>query len=213
MPIDKRKSRSEIIKELMDSWGKTGKIGSSSPETKEEALKQAEAVAYSSKKEMYDSYGNSKPVITGRKVPTVSAPSTPKEETSQPIWKCKDCGNINKDTNKRTCEKCRSTNMKDAIKTNESRIVKLKELVESAVIGFSPQAAMLIDDIGSSTPQYMLSKLRSGLSKRGCALEVTNEDNDSYFVNITKNHDVIKKVKLSKRKLLQGDISSEDLLR
>ena len=213
MPIDKRQSRSEIIKEIMDSWEKTGKIGNSRPENKEDALKQAEAISYQAKKEEYDSYGNSKPVITGRKVPTVSAPSKPKEEASQPIWKCKDCSNINKDTNKRSCEKCRSTNMKDAVKTNESRIVKLKELVENAVMGFSPQAAMIIDDIGSSTPQYMLSRLRSDLSKRGCALEVTNEDNDSYSVNITKNHDVIKKVKLSKRKLLQGDISAEGLLR
>jgi len=54
MPIDKRKSKSDIIKELMHKWKRTGKIGTSSPETKEEALKQAQAIAYNSKKESFD---------------------------------------------------------------------------------------------------------------------------------------------------------------
>ena len=51
MPIDKRKSKSDIIKELMDKYKRTGKIGTSTPESKEAALKQAEAIAYSSKGE------------------------------------------------------------------------------------------------------------------------------------------------------------------
>lgn len=54
MPIDQRKSKSDIIKELINKWEKTGKIGTSSPKTKEEALKQAEAIAYSSKKESFN---------------------------------------------------------------------------------------------------------------------------------------------------------------
>lgn len=50
--IDARMSKKNIIKEIIGSWEKTGKIGNSSPDTKEEALKQAAAIAYSTKEEI-----------------------------------------------------------------------------------------------------------------------------------------------------------------
>lgn len=51
MPINKNKSHSEIVKEIMDSFDRTGKIGSSFPKNRKEALSQANAIAYQSKKE------------------------------------------------------------------------------------------------------------------------------------------------------------------
>jgi hypothetical protein len=45
--IDKSMSRSEIIKEIMDSWEKKGTIHNDKIESKEEALKRAQAIAYS----------------------------------------------------------------------------------------------------------------------------------------------------------------------
>lgn len=50
MPIDKNKSREEIVKELMDSYNKTGKIGSSKPKDTKTALSIANAIAYSTKR-------------------------------------------------------------------------------------------------------------------------------------------------------------------
>lgn len=48
--VDSRMSKSSIIKEIITSWEKTGKIGDSTPENKSEAMKQAAAIAYSTKK-------------------------------------------------------------------------------------------------------------------------------------------------------------------
>lgn len=48
--IDSNMSKSAIIKEIMTSWEKTGKIGSSTPDNKKEALKQAAAIAYETKR-------------------------------------------------------------------------------------------------------------------------------------------------------------------
>jgi rubrerythrin len=48
--IDANMSTSEIIKEIMNSFDKTGKIGSSSPDNKKEAMKQAAAIAYETKR-------------------------------------------------------------------------------------------------------------------------------------------------------------------
>lgn len=49
MPIDGRKSVSSIIGELVGKYKKTGKIGTSKPENKKQAVKQAAAIAYSTK--------------------------------------------------------------------------------------------------------------------------------------------------------------------
>jgi len=48
--IDTRMSSISIIKEIMDSWEQTGKIGASTPENKAEAMKQAAAITYNAKK-------------------------------------------------------------------------------------------------------------------------------------------------------------------
>jgi len=53
--IDARMSTSEIIKEIMNSWEKTGKIGGSTPEDKKAALKQAAAIAYETKRNSKES--------------------------------------------------------------------------------------------------------------------------------------------------------------
>ena len=45
--IDKRMNRSSIIKEIMDSWEKKGTINNGPISSKEDALKRAEAIAYS----------------------------------------------------------------------------------------------------------------------------------------------------------------------
>lgn len=49
MPIDKNKSHEEIVKELIDSYKKTGRIGSSKPKNLKTALSIANAIAYSTK--------------------------------------------------------------------------------------------------------------------------------------------------------------------
>ncbi len=49
MPLEKgkgAKKRAKNIKELMDGFKKTGKIGNSSPKDKTAAVKQAVAIAY-----------------------------------------------------------------------------------------------------------------------------------------------------------------------
>ncbi len=49
MPLQSGKGEKSIsanIKELMKSWHKTGKIGTSTPKTRAEAAKQAAAIAY-----------------------------------------------------------------------------------------------------------------------------------------------------------------------
>lgn len=49
--IDSRMSRENIIKELMQSWEKTGKIHNEEMTSKEEALKKAIAISYTVHKE------------------------------------------------------------------------------------------------------------------------------------------------------------------
>jgi hypothetical protein len=51
MPLSKNMSVSAMVKELVDTYEKSGKIGTSTPATKREARKQALAIAYSKKKE------------------------------------------------------------------------------------------------------------------------------------------------------------------
>jgi len=54
MPIKKGKSKKVIstnIKEIMNSYGKTGKIGTSRPKSRDAALKQAKAIALASARE------------------------------------------------------------------------------------------------------------------------------------------------------------------
>lgn len=49
MPLKKGKSKkvvSENIKEIMHSYKKTGKIGTSKPKSKKQALKQSVAISY-----------------------------------------------------------------------------------------------------------------------------------------------------------------------
>ncbi len=49
MPLKKgtsRKIQSENIKEIMDSYKETGKIGTSKPRSKKKAIKQAVAISY-----------------------------------------------------------------------------------------------------------------------------------------------------------------------
>lgn len=47
------------IEELMRSWKETGKIGSSRPKTKRQAMKQAAAIAYSQAREAAAKAGKS----------------------------------------------------------------------------------------------------------------------------------------------------------
>lgn len=54
MPIDKRKSKDEIIKELLDKYKNTGKIGNVTPRDMNHAQEIASGIAYSSKKESFD---------------------------------------------------------------------------------------------------------------------------------------------------------------
>lgn len=54
MPIDRRKSHSNIVKELVDEYKSTGKIGSTQPRDLDHALSIANAIAYKSKKESKD---------------------------------------------------------------------------------------------------------------------------------------------------------------
>lgn len=49
MPLKPGKSQATVssnIEEMMRSWEKTGKIGTSRPKNKKAALKQAQAIAY-----------------------------------------------------------------------------------------------------------------------------------------------------------------------
>lgn len=51
MPLKKGKSQAIIssnIKEMLDSWRETGKIGNTTPRNKKHALKIAQAAAYTS---------------------------------------------------------------------------------------------------------------------------------------------------------------------
>jgi len=53
MPLKKGKSQKAFqvnIKELMHKWKRTGKIGTSSPKTSEEARRQAVAIAFATRR-------------------------------------------------------------------------------------------------------------------------------------------------------------------
>jgi len=52
--IDKRKSKDVIIKELLDKYERTGKIGNTTPRDMKHAQEIASGIAYSSKKESFD---------------------------------------------------------------------------------------------------------------------------------------------------------------
>lgn len=99
MPIDARKSKSDIIKELIHKWEKTGKIGTSSPETKEEALKQAQAIAYSAKKNEASS-GNS--ILGDARREWIKNDNKYKDTK----FRCKSCGHVNEPGNYQSCDKC-----------------------------------------------------------------------------------------------------------
>lgn len=51
MPINKNMSHEEIVKELIDSYKKNGKIGKGKPADMQTALSIANAIAYSTKGE------------------------------------------------------------------------------------------------------------------------------------------------------------------
>lgn len=50
MPINRRASKSEIIREVMHSYKRKGTIGSSTPSSPEKARKQAIAIAFAAKR-------------------------------------------------------------------------------------------------------------------------------------------------------------------
>ena len=54
MPIDKRQSKETMIKELIDSYKKTGKIGNTTPRNMAHAIRIASKIAYSSKEKSED---------------------------------------------------------------------------------------------------------------------------------------------------------------
>lgn len=54
MPIDKRQTHSNIVKELMQSYKRTGKIGNTEPKDSADAERIANAIAYKTKKEAKD---------------------------------------------------------------------------------------------------------------------------------------------------------------
>lgn len=51
MPLNKNMSKDDIIREIMRKYKRTGKIGTSTPKNKKEAIKQALAIAYETKKD------------------------------------------------------------------------------------------------------------------------------------------------------------------
>ena len=51
MPLDKRMSHSDMVKELMDKYDRTGTIGNNAPKSRKEALSIANAIAYQTKEE------------------------------------------------------------------------------------------------------------------------------------------------------------------
>lgn len=51
MPIDKRRTHSQIVAELMETYHETGKIGNITPENEEDALRIANKIAFETKKE------------------------------------------------------------------------------------------------------------------------------------------------------------------
>lgn len=153
MPVDKRKSKSEIIKELMYSYEKTGKVGNSTPKTKKEALKQAQAIAYSAKKES----------------------------------------------------------------KSEGIISKVHSLLEFVMGGPTPMMigndeADILSQFGKDTPHYMLDIIKGQLEKKGFDLKVQKEDRDFFHLIISKNGDIIKKVKVPRNKIVDGEITARDLM-
>lgn len=54
MPIDKRQSHANIVKELLDEYKKSGKIGNTHPRDLEHATSIANAIAYKTKQESRD---------------------------------------------------------------------------------------------------------------------------------------------------------------
>lgn len=46
MPINRKRTHSEIVAELMQAYEETGKIGDITPEDKEDALRIANAIAF-----------------------------------------------------------------------------------------------------------------------------------------------------------------------
>lgn len=57
MPIDKRQNKETIIKELLQKYKKTGKIGSTKPKDMKHAIQVASAIAYSTKDGKSESFG------------------------------------------------------------------------------------------------------------------------------------------------------------
>ena len=51
MPLDKSMSHSDMVKELMDKYDRTGTIGNNAPKSRKEALAIANAIAYQTKQE------------------------------------------------------------------------------------------------------------------------------------------------------------------
>ena len=51
MPIDKRMSHDDIVRELINAYHKNGKIGDTTPKDEEDAVRIANAIAYSVKED------------------------------------------------------------------------------------------------------------------------------------------------------------------
>lgn len=70
----------------------------------------------------------------------------------------------------------------------------------------------VLDKYSKPAPDYELDLLKSELKNKGYDLDVVKDNRDNFFVDITKQGNIVNHKVLSKNKLMYGAYKIEDLI-
>lgn len=63
-----------------------------------------------------------------------------------------------------------------------------------------------------TSPEFMLDKFKNDLEKVGLSFKLDRTDNDFFYLTIFDKNDILKKIRLSKKDLVTGEIDMENIL-
>lgn len=76
----------------------------------------------------------------------------------------------------------------------------------------SPGALDTLMKYSKTSPEYMLDDFRNDLRKTGIESDLDKTDDDFFYLTIFDKNDILKKIRLSKKDLVTGEIDIGSIL-
>jgi hypothetical protein len=86
---------------------------------------------------------------------------------------------------------------------------RIKSLLEAIM---SPEESDIFNTYSKPTPEYVLDKLIKSAKNKGYIIKIISENDDEYVLDIDYENEHLTKKKISKKQLLLGNISLEDII-